>query len=387
MLSVYELKLRYILQRAHGTDSDCFRDYMFFDTGRSALFFFIKNVLAAPGQFTVYVNAYTTDTVHATLRSLGVKVVPLDVDPFTLVPINKGFKFDRQSVVIHTGLFGFSCFNFEIYNQVKKAGGLFVEDSCNSYGTLINGHEAGSLGDASFFSFRVGKAFSSSGGALKINSPACLRLTELYEKIKQPSRINSISSLYRCYLDYVLFEPWVLRNISRPMREMQKKVPALSAFVRGGVVDTMLKVSEDSLSKMGYAQVKFLLKRHKNFRNEMLEKKAVSDRLIAGLRDVPSLYVYGCNPENYNGWNYLFFPVLLQRDTPDTFIAALRKRGFDAARFHYNVPKNSFPSTDREELKGTYSLVDRLVCIPNTTRLLGKEEKLINAVKEALKFS
>jgi hypothetical protein len=80
----------------------------------------------------------------------------------------------------------------------------------------------------------------------------------------------------------------------------------------------------------------------------------------------------------------LFFPILLQRGDPDTFVASMRKHGFDATRFHYFVPEKSFPSTGREELKGTYTLVDKLVCIPNTTRLSGKEDKMIKVIKDLL---
>ncbi|MDO9164521.1 MAG: DegT/DnrJ/EryC1/StrS family aminotransferase, partial [Rhodoferax sp.] len=221
MISIYELKLKYIFQKAYNVDPGYFRDYLFFNTGRSALYFLLKNILVDPKRTTVYVNAYTTDIVHTTIKRLGVNIIPLDIDPLTLMPVNKEYKFDKHSIFIHTGLFGFPCFNSQIYNEVKNAGGVFIEDACNSFGTMVNGREAGSVGDASIFSFRIGKAFSSSGGALKINNSDYFGLTKLYEDIKQPSRISSIKSLYRCYLDYLLFEPRVLMYISRPMRKLQ----------------------------------------------------------------------------------------------------------------------------------------------------------------------
>src|SRR5205823_8397138 len=121
------------------------------------------------GIMSAYVNAYTTDVVHKTLRGAGWSILPLDIDPFTLFP-----RFDPDTnfhgtVFLHTGLFGFPSFDEAMLQQVRKRGGLFIEDSCNSFGCRIGCHDAGSLGDASFFSFRVGKALSTGGGAIRIN--------------------------------------------------------------------------------------------------------------------------------------------------------------------------------------------------------------------------
>jgi len=79
-------------------------------------------------------------------------------------------------------------------------------------------------------------------------------------------------------------------------------------------------------------------------------------------------------------WNCLFSPILLLEGDPDSFISFLRDRGFDLTRFHNSVPLKSFPKIDAEKFKGTFKIVDTLVCIPNTTRMLGLEKELCNVI-------
>lgn len=93
------------------------------------------------------------------------------------------------------------------------------------------------------------------------------------------------------------------------------------------------------------------------------------------------MYLHG-DGKMAEGWNYLFFPLLLGEGDPDTFIEHLRNGGFDATRFHAHVPTLSFPELSRERFPKTFTLVDRLVCLPNSTRMPGQESRLGSVVEE-----
>ncbi len=87
MISIYEVRLRNIFRgRAGGTDKRL-EGMGMFDSGRSALYAILALLRDERKARTVYVNAYTTDVVHRVVRSLGLEIRPLDIDPLTFEPV------------------------------------------------------------------------------------------------------------------------------------------------------------------------------------------------------------------------------------------------------------------------------------------------------------
>jgi dTDP-4-amino-4,6-dideoxygalactose transaminase len=380
MISIYELTLKSIVADGKDASRRLPDDWLLFDAGRSALFFLLAYLKETAGIRSVAVNAYTTDVMHRTIAGAGLEVVPLDVESRTFRPLVPETLDLRTCVVIQTGLFGFNSYDDALPGRVRAAGGVFLEDCCNSFGTMIHGKESGSYGDAAFFSFRVGKPLSSSGGALRINrNDLVAPLRKRYAQVAVREGREEKIKILRTYLDYVVFAPFVLKYVSRPLRKLQQRVPLLGGLVKGGVVDTLSEVDAASLRKMTPAETAFATRRLSRWADEYQVKREVSDNLCSLLRGYP-LYMYADNPEAAGGWNCLFFPVLLENGDPDEFVEHMRASGFDASRFHGKVPALSFPQLGRKELPGTYTLVDRLVCIPNTTRMRGKEKQLALAV-------
>jgi dTDP-4-amino-4,6-dideoxygalactose transaminase len=380
MISIYELRLKYLFGRGLDVDRNAFSNFLLFDSGRSALFFLQTFLMEQAGIKDVYVNLYTTDVVHKTLRQAGCTIHPIDVDPLTFFPRLTDDSDFTRSVFLQTGLFGFPSFDQGVFQRVKQGGGLFVEDSCNSFGSRIGQKEAGSVGGASVFSFRVGKALSTGGGALRVNDDY-LRdgLYQRFSRVPSFSIPQARARISRAYLDYLAFEPWVLQHVSRPLRRMQKNNAFLLRFAKGGVVDTLTVVNADSIRRMSEHESNFALRRLAQFESEVRKKREVSDCLRDKLAKYP-LYIYANDSHMRGGWNYLFFPILLRKGDPTTFLDHLRQYGFDASRFHHEVPQSSFPNISRDQFPGTYTLVDDLVCIPNTTRMTGRTEDLENAI-------
>jgi dTDP-4-amino-4,6-dideoxygalactose transaminase len=207
MISIYELRLKYLFARGGDVNDSALGNFLLFDSGRSALFFLLVFLREQSGIKDVYVNLYTTDVVHKTLRRVGCAIHPLDVDPLTLFPRLKGELDFRNSVFLQTGLFGFPSFDEDVLQRVTQTGGLFVEDCCNSFGSWIGQREAGTLGRASIFSFRVGKALSTGGGALRVNDEDLrAALYDRFSGIRSFSPTQAGSRICRAYLDYIAFE-------------------------------------------------------------------------------------------------------------------------------------------------------------------------------------
>ncbi len=350
------------------------------DSGRSALYTILAVLKETRGISEVFVNAYTTDVVHAVIRSLGLELRPLDIDPETLIARWTPPQHGRPFAFIQTGLFGLPAFDAAIMHEVRRLGGFFIEDCCNSLGTRIGVAEAGTLGDAAIFSHRVGKPLSVGGGMLRINMP------ELDEPVRaflatcgSETARGWFTSRLRIMADHVAFSPLVLRWIARPLREVQKRTPGLRFLVRGGVVDTLTTVTRDSIRRLHPAHAALIARRRRDYGREVSVKREVGRRLLQLLDGLP-LRCFDVGPGS--GWNGLFFPVLLLEGDPDTLIAHLRRRGFDATRFHADVPLLSFPGLDRDAFAGTMTVVDRLVCLPSTTRMTGRERALADALRE-----
>jgi dTDP-4-amino-4,6-dideoxygalactose transaminase len=380
MVSIYELRLRSLFIDGSASGRRLPDDWLYFDSGRSALYFLLRHLKEEVGIRTVYVNAYTTDVVHRTIRSLDLDVVPMDIDARTLRPRLPDRRDLRHSVTMCTGLFGFPAYDASIASEIRQAGGIFLEDCANSFGAQIGAQESGSLGDAAIFSFRVGKPLSSSGGALRINTPSMVApLQAKYRRVPCRSRSEELIRHLRTCIDYAVFSPLVLQYISRPLRTLQKHIPALKGLVKGGVVDTVSEVDAESLRTMTRSELRLAHRRFSRWDDERAVRRTVSEQLCELLRSFP-LYLYAGNPAIAEGWNYLFFPVLLDRGDPDTFVECLRRSGFDATRFHADVPLLSFPDLRSKDFEGTFRIIEKLVCIPNTTNMAGKEQKLKEAV-------
>lgn len=377
--SIYELKLQYLFDN-HNKAPLLNEDFLLLDSGRSALCFILDSLKVNNDNLDVYVNAYTTDVVHTTIRSLGLNLIPYDINPYSFEAEVDIRDASPNTVFIQTGLFGFQSFKEDIYKKVNNTGGFFLEDCCNSFQTQINGREAGTIGDAAIFSFRVGKALSSGGGALRVKNPIFKDLIkDKYEQLQEVNALTSQLKKIRISLDYLVFEPFILNNISRPLRKLQKAFPILNSIVKGGVVDTEFEVDPSKIHKMGKSQIRLALNRLASFNKELRIKKRVSDTLSEKLKIYP-LHIYANDLKNYQGWNYLFYPILLNKGDPDSFVNHMRTNGFDATRFHNEAVKKSFPYLKRDEFPGTFTLIDKLVVIPNTTRMLGNEQKLEQTV-------
>ena len=161
-----------------------------FNSGRTALSTALKALDLKP-KTEVLVPAYTCAIVFEVILRLGLKVVPVDVDPgtYNINPdhISKLIT-PRTEVIIPIHLFGQPCRMDKILEIAKKHNLFVIEDVAQALGVTYKKTKAGTIGDMAIFSFGPGKSMTSGeGGAIAVNNSQFRdKVTELQEKLQTP---------------------------------------------------------------------------------------------------------------------------------------------------------------------------------------------------------
>ena len=132
---------------------------LFVDSGRTALFLSLRAFGLGRGD-RVGVPLYTCEAVFRAIAKAGCTPVFLDIDPrtYTLDPAAVRTKTNDLDAVIPIRVFGqpADVESLRIGDRQVRV----IEDCAHALGTQVSGQMAGSKGDASFFSFRLGKVVS-----------------------------------------------------------------------------------------------------------------------------------------------------------------------------------------------------------------------------------
>ena len=161
-----------------------------FNSGRTALLTALKALDLKP-KTEVLVPAYTCAIVFEVILRLGLKVVPVDVDPGTYnINPDRVSKVTtpRTEVIIPIHLFGQPCRMDEILEIAKKHSLFVIEDVAQALGATYKKRKVGTIGDMAIFSFGPGKSMTSGeGGAIAVNNSQFRdKVTELQEKLQTP---------------------------------------------------------------------------------------------------------------------------------------------------------------------------------------------------------
>lgn len=155
-------------------------------SGTDALRLALLGIGAGPGDEVITVSMTFIATVAAIIQT-GARPVFVDIDPDTCnmsVPallkcLNSARSTGRRvRAILPVHLYGMPAAMGELREIAKKYEVKLIEDACQAHGARINlggeWHRAGSLGDASCFSFYPGKNLGAwgDGGALATNDDA-----------------------------------------------------------------------------------------------------------------------------------------------------------------------------------------------------------------------
>ncbi len=158
---------------------------IFFDSGRTALFSILQSLALQPGD-EVLTQAFTCVAVPNSIIWAGGTPVYVDckLENFTMSVKDLSEKITpRSKVLIIQHTFGHVA-DVEKLVRVAREHNLYViEDCAHSLGSMIDGQNAGTFGDASFFSFGRDKAISSVfGGMISTNDSNLADNLESIEK-------------------------------------------------------------------------------------------------------------------------------------------------------------------------------------------------------------
>jgi dTDP-4-amino-4,6-dideoxygalactose transaminase len=137
-------------------------------SGRLAFYLIIKHLGIKEGD-EIILPSYTVHIVPNIIRAVGARPVFVDVDEntFNIDPRLIKKKITKKTkAILPTHLFGQPCDMGPIMELAEKYDLLVIEDCCQACGAEYKKMKVGALGDASFFSFAIGKNLTTFGGGM-----------------------------------------------------------------------------------------------------------------------------------------------------------------------------------------------------------------------------
>ncbi len=165
--------------------------------GRVA-FFYLLNAMQLPAGGEVILPALTFWVVPEMVRVAGLTPVFADIDPSTFNLDPAAFEraiTDRTVAVVPTHLYGLPCRMDAIMAVASRHNVRVIEDCAHALGATYQGQQAGTFGDAAFFSFQTLKPLNTYGGGMAIarNPEVLARVRAQAEAEPWPSeeRVNN----------------------------------------------------------------------------------------------------------------------------------------------------------------------------------------------------
>lgn len=168
-------------------------------SGSFSLFLILKALGLQEGD-EIILPAFTFYTVPEVISELGLKPIFIDIKQETLnIDISQieNKINDKTKAIIVTHLLGQPVDINEILMLRDKYGIFIIEDCAHSFGAKYENKMVGSLGDATFFSFGIGKPLSTfGGGAVAVrDSQMNTRVRELLKDYPLVSRKDVIKEI------------------------------------------------------------------------------------------------------------------------------------------------------------------------------------------------
>lgn len=179
------------------------------NSGRQGLRIVLERLGIASGDEMI-VPAYTLGEMLPFVQSLGVKLVPADIDPatFNITPASVAARItEKTKAILALHIFGTPCDIEGIMALAAERGLLVIEDCAHALGATVNGRPVGSFGDAAFFSFEVTKMVNTYGGGIVVAKDTSIIEATRAFNAAEPDGYVSLSRK----MDSTLMEQWLFR--------------------------------------------------------------------------------------------------------------------------------------------------------------------------------
>lgn len=181
------------------------RPNFLFSKGRVGLYAVLRAIKIQFGD-EIILPGYTCMVVPSAFLRLGAKPVYIDIDPknynIDIDKIESRINPKTKAIIIqHT--YGIPCEYQSILKVAQENNLKVIEDCCHAFGSRINGHRCGTLGDAAFLSGQWNKPFSTGlGGMLIVNNESLAKkIQELVDReLKSPSTFYNLKMVAQIFL-------------------------------------------------------------------------------------------------------------------------------------------------------------------------------------------
>lgn len=335
------------------------KSFFFTNSGRSALYIILRS-LGIPKGSKVGVPLYSCTVVFDAIIKAGFipEFIDIDLENYTLdqVDLRKKINNLKALIVIHT--FGRPADMDGIKGIARDIP--IIEDCAHSLFSLYKGKMTGTLGNASFFSF---KKYPSAGeGGMIILNDMSLKdnLEKLIFELHVPSKFNEIQHSFATYAHSFLYHrPWY-GTISFPIGSMI--INRNENETRGDFSVNLIRKGDMAVFMRKIGSLKGKIEKQRYFSKIIIEEIRNTSLIIPN--------------ETKGTWcNYFLFPIRLKNKiTRDMIHVNLRKSGIDSAKLFSETPQISRRIYGyKGECPNAEELSDTVLIIPNYYMLSEKE--------------
>jgi perosamine synthetase len=290
-------------------------------SGRAALWIILKSLQRLrPERDVVVIPAYTCFSVAASIVRAGLKIHPIEIDPYTLdldFSQIEALPDKKLLCVMPSDLFGFPSDVARITQLVRSKGAFVLDDAAQALGARRNGEFAGTSGDVGLYSLGRGKAVSAmKGGLIVTNSDPIARAVELETSSLRCPSLKSEAGLLSQMLLYSVF-----------LRPSLYWIPNSLPFLELGLTEFNPKFPTEELHSLSRALLPSLLDEMVNF-NEIRQAhaKVIREALASNSR------FWLPTPAPDTDPTYVRLPVVARdKNTRDQAVSRLRRAGIGAS--------------------------------------------------------
>ena len=305
--------------------------------GRTALYFILK-AMDFPAGSEIIVPALTFWVVPEMTRVAGLTPVFVDIDPATYAidaaAIERAITPNTRAI-LPTHLYGLPCDMDPILEIAKRHNLKVIEDCAHALGAQYKGRMAGTLGDASFFSFQAFKPLNTYGGGLSWvrDADVARRVAAMADAEPRPSeeRIEKILRAGKLQHTFIrpkvftwsLYPIWVAASFvgAKPEERLWEAVRSLDPLPAhyGGRFSNVQ-------AAIGLAGLKHL--------PEFIERtRRHAKRFDELLGDLPGVQI----PAIPDGRTHVYYQYCPYVPQPATIVKRCLRRGVDVAPMHVDV--------------------------------------------------
>jgi len=349
------------------------RTVFFTNSGRTSLYIILK-ALNLPKGSNIGVPLYSCTSVYDAIIKAGYVpyFIDIDLDTYTTDPSDLENKIKDLSAIIVIHTFGHPA----DMDKIKRVADdiPIIEDCAQSLLSEYKNKKTGTMGCASFFSFRLGKYISAGEGGMIIVNHEYLNdgIKKEVEKLSAPSAFNEIKHSYITYIkSFLHHKPW-FGTFVIPMSSILKS-------------ETLIDKKDFKIAAIRKADLAIFFKKLYTFKENVEKQRQNSKFLLDRLKDTSLILPYE-KEWAYSSY-YLFAIRFDNKKERDTACEYLRTRGVDSARFWetYQISKLNYGY--KGDCPNTEMCAQTIATLPNYYRLSFKELlKIVSTTKEVIKL-